>query len=732
LDARQPGARAMAVDPLPEVAWAWPAEVPNFEFPTPAPPVLRTWVPQQGWGKVPEWSFPDPVDNVLVRATSGVVFTLALTLIILKLAVPSEVGYYWVPVILFDFAVRTLFGFRLSPFAWLANAALKVGRIDVLLVPSKAKRFSFFLGCVLNTVILILHFGLDTHFKTGPTIALAVFSGLESIGGFCVGCWFFQTFFAMRDRWHTRRDYMRMGGELRARFMHDVDPPLPQNISIQGGLRDSAEPEVHRFDYDLIVIGGGSGGLAAAKEAARLGRKVALLDFVKPSPKGSVWGIGGTCVNVGCIPKKLCHQAAIIGKIVRGHAQAFGWSEGEGGESRPGVQFNWPRLRANILEHIHSLNNGYLGGLRSAKVLYINAMGKLKDAHTVECTPATDPKFAITGRRILIAVGGRPSVPNIPGAELGITSDDVFFLEQHPGQTLLVGASYIALELASFLQGLGCDTTVFVRSEPLRGFDKDMAKRVVDSVALAGTRFVLGVSPTSMARQADGRISVAYTEKGGEAKTMTFDTVVFAIGREVQTAGLGLAEAGVQTDKVGRIYHRNERTTTPNIYAVGDVLANGLELTPVAIQAGVLLMQRLYDGRKEKMSYALVPTVVFTTPEYGACGMSEELAVEVFGEKNIEVFHAEFTPLEWTVPHCKFQCYVKVIANYLDRGRVVGVHYLGPNAGEVLQGFAAAMRCGITKAELDSVTGIHPVCAEEVVTLRRTKRSGAVFRKTGC
>jgi len=353
------------------------------------------------------------------------------------------------------------------------------------------------------------------------------------------------------------------------------------------------------------------------------------------------------------------------------------------------------------------------------------------DAHTVECSTAAGERSKITARRILIAVGGRPSIPKIPGAELGVTSDDVFFLERHPGETLLIGASYIALELASFLQGLGCATTVFVRSKPLRGFDEDMAKRVVENVALGGTKFVHGAAPTSLARQADGRISATYTE-GGESRVAVFDTVVFAIGRDVQTANLGLEAAGVRVDKAGRIYHRQERTIRDNIYAVGDVLVNGLELTPVAIQSGVLLMQRLYDGRKENMSYALVPTVVFTTPEYGACGMSEELAKEVFGEKHIEVFHAEFAPLEWTVPHCKFQCYVKVIANYLDHGRIVGMHYLGPNAGEVLQGFAAAVRCGITKAELDSVTGIHPVCAEEIVTLRRTKRSGAVFRKTGC
>jgi len=601
--------------------------------------------------------------------------------------------------------------------------------VDVFLVPSKAKRFSFFLGGVLNTVIVVLHFGLDSHIKRGPSIALVVFSGLESIGGFCVGCWLFQSFFAFRDMWYTRQDYLSMGQDMRARYMHDVEPALPTGVSIARGLRDHGEPEVHSFDYDLVVIGGGSGGLAAAKEAARLGKRVALLDFVKPSPSGSVWGIGGTCVNVGCIPKKLCHQAAIVGKVLRGHAQAFGW--GEGGDAQADVRFSWGRLRANILQHIHSLNDGYVNGLRSEKVLYINAMGKLLDAHTVECTPAEGQASKITARRILIAVGGRPSVPKIPGAELGITSDDIFFLEKHPGDTLLVGASYIALELASFLQGLGCATTVLVRSKPLRGFDEDMAKRVVDNVALAGTAFVHGAAPTAMARQADGRIAVTYDESGAERKAV-FDTVVFAIGREVQTAALGLEAAGVKTDKAGRIYHRHERTTRENIYAVGDVLVNGLELTPVAIQAGVLLMQRLFDGRKEHMSYALVPTVVFTTPEYGACGMSEELAKEVFGERQIEVFHAEFTPLEWTVPHCKFQCYVKVIANYLDKGRVVGVHYLGPNAGEVLQGFAAAMRCGITKAELDAVTGIHPVCAEELVTLRRTKRSGAVFRKTGC
>jgi len=240
---------------------------------------------------------------------------------------------------------------------------LKLARVDIFLVPSKAKRFSFFLGCVLNTVLIILHFGIDSHFKRGPAIALVVFSGLESIGGFCVGCWFFQTFFAARDLWHTQNDYKKMDSSLRVRYMTGVEPALPAGISISPGLRDHSEPEVHSFENDLVVIGGGSGGLAAAKEAARLGKKVALLDFVKPSPQGSTWGIGGTCVNVGCIPKKLCHQAALVGKIVRGHAHAFGW--GESAADKAEVQFSWARLRANILEHIHSLNDGYVKGLRS-------------------------------------------------------------------------------------------------------------------------------------------------------------------------------------------------------------------------------------------------------------------------------------------------------------------------------------------------------------------------------
>jgi len=351
--------------------------------------------------------------------------------------------------------------------------------------------------------------------------------------------------------------------------------------------------EAHGFEYDLVVIGGGSGGLAASKEAAKLGAKVAVLDFVKPSPAGSKWGLGGTCVNVGCIPKKLMHTAALLGEAHK-EAEAFGWPAygGAGGHE-------WAALRTNVQNHIKGLNFNYKVDLREKKVKYLNALGRFVDPHTLECTEvktskgvSTEVKTTITSRRFLVAVGGRPTPLDVPGGEHAITSDDLFMKADPPGKVCVVGAGYVALECAGFMAGLHQgDVTVLVRSMLLRGFDRDLVDKAHAHMEAHGVKILTGRVPTRVDKLPDGRLRVTMDD----GATDDFDTVVAAVGRYADTKGLNLEATGVAVDpKTGKIPCIHERTNVPHIYAVGDVVAGAPELTPVAILAGRLLARRLY------------------------------------------------------------------------------------------------------------------------------------------
>ena len=485
-------------------------------------------------------------------------------------------------------------------------------------------------------------------------------------------------------------------------------------------LKDDAESDDHKYDFEMIVIGGGSGGMALSKAAAELltpdglangaEPKVCCLDFVKPSPPGTKWGFGGTCVNVGCIPKKLFHTAAIHRDTIM-HAPHYGAPE----ELAQPTQFSWENVKDNIQMHIKSLNFGSVSELRSANVKYKNALGKMIDAHTVECTNKKGATESITARRIVLAMGGRPAYPDIPGAkEYGITSDDIFSLEKSPGKTVVVGASYIALECAGFLTGLGFDTTVLMRSIPLRGFDQQMAGIIVDHMAAEGTTFRRGVTPTKVEKLDNGKLVVYLSDNA----SIECDTVLFAMGR-VPDNKVDLAAAGVETAKSGKIIvDKAERTSTPHIYAIGDIIEGGLELTPVAIKQGRLLAKRLYDHGTGLMSQAAIPTTVFTPLEYGVCGYAEEDAIKAFGENNIEVYHSFFKPLEWSVAKKPDGvCYIKMITDLKNNEKVIGFHILTPNAGEILQGVAVAMRAGATKEMFDDTIGIHPTVAELMTTL---------------
>uniref|UniRef100_A0A8C5BXF8 thioredoxin-disulfide reductase (NADPH) n=1 Tax=Gadus morhua TaxID=8049 RepID=A0A8C5BXF8_GADMO len=483
-----------------------------------------------------------------------------------------------------------------------------------------------------------------------------------------------------------------------------------------GLLQQLLNPDAETYDYDLIVIGGGSGGLACSKEAATLGKKVMVLDYVVPTPKGTTWGLGGTCVNVGCIPKKLMHQTALLGTAMQ-DARKYGWEFDES------VKHNWVIMKEAINNYIGSLNWGYRVALRDKNVNYVNAYAEFVEPHKIKVPATTKPRYL-----------------GIPGdKEFCITSDDLFSLPYCPGKTLLIGASYVALECAGFLAGLGLDVTVMVRSILLRGFDQEMANRAGEHMEEHGVKFLRKYVPVKVEELeagTPGRLRVtAKSTESDELLEGEYNTVLIAVGRDACTDKIGLAQAGVKVNpKNGKVpVDDEEQTNVPYIYAIGDILEGKWELTPVAIQAGKLLARRLYAGASLKCDYVNVPTTVFTPLEYGCCGRSEEKAIEMYGEENLEIYHSLFWPLEFTVANRdNNKCYSKIICNKLDNERVIGFHYLGPNAGEVTQGYGVAIKCGVTKEQLDNTIGIHPTCAEMFTTLDVTKSSGGDIAQAGC
>uniref|UniRef100_H0XQT2 thioredoxin-disulfide reductase (NADPH) n=2 Tax=Otolemur garnettii TaxID=30611 RepID=H0XQT2_OTOGA len=504
-----------------------------------------------------------------------------------------------------------------------------------------------------------------------------------------------------------------------------------RQLASAGGARGAARGAAGQWDYDLLVIGGGSGGLACAKEAAQLGRKVAVVDYVEPSPRGTRWGLGGTCVNVGCIPKKLMHQAALLGGMIQ-DARHYGW------EVAQPISHNWRKMAEAVQNHVKSLNWGHRVQLQDRKVKYFNIKASFVNEHTV-CGITKDGKETLlSADNIVIATGGRPRYPtHIEGAlEYGITSDDIFWLKESPGKTLVVGASYVALECAGFLTGIGLDTTVMMRSIPLRGFDQQMSALVTEHMMSHGTRFLRGRTATRVRRLPAGRLQVTWEDcVSGREDTDTFDTILWAIGRVPETKSLNLEKSGVKTSPISQkiLVDSQDATSVPHIYAIGDVAEGRPELTPTAIMAGKFLAQRIFGQSLTLMDYDSVPTTVFTPLEYGCMGLSEEEAVARHGQEHVEVYHAYYKPLEFMVPgRDASQCYIKMVCLREPPQLVLGLHFLGPNAGEVTQGFALGIRCGASYAQVMRTVGIHPTCSEEVVRLRISKRSGLDPTVTGC
>jgi len=519
-------------------------------------------------------------------------------------------------------------------------------------------------------------------------------------------------------------------------FMNPA-PMIP--IRQEPGIVDDGHKDNHNYDYDLVVIGGGSGGMAAAKEAAIQGAKVALCDFVKPSPKGTSWGLGGTCVNVGCIPKKLFHIGATLRESIQADANFFGISSvGAVPDDIMGqlptmeTEAQWDVAKTNIQNYIRGLNFKYRVRLREKNVEYLNKLAKFKDSHTVELVDKKGAVSDITASRFLVAVGGRPTSLDCEGGDLAISSDDVFFLNKDPGKILCVGASYISLECAGFLAGLKKDVTVAVRSILLRGFDRECADRIGNYMKGHGVKFNMGVTPSKLERVQDDRIKVTFSD----GTNGVYDTVLSAVGRTADTAKLDLESVNVATNPKNRkVVTSFEQSSCPNIYAVGDVMDGCPELTPVAIQAGVNLARRLFGNSKETMDYINICTTVFTPIEYSCVGLSEEDAIEKYGKDGIEVYHREFLPLEWSLSQARHDsnAFTKIVVDKKSRDeKVIGMHYVGPNAGEVMQGYGVAMKNGLTYRQLVETVGIHPTSSEEIVNLSITKSSGEDAAAGGC
>ena len=444
-----------------------------------------------------------------------------------------------------------------------------------------------------------------------------------------------------------------------------------------------------RYDYDLITIGAGSGGVRAARWAAQLGARVAIAEERY---------LGGTCVNVGCIPKKLLSYAAHYREDFE-DAASYGWALGR-------AAFDWPALIAAKDREIQRLNGVYERLLRSASVTIFRARAALVDPHTV----AVDGKH-ISAAHILIATGGWPVKPDIPGAELGFTSNEAFHLALLPARVVIVGGGYIAVEFASIFNGLGANTTLVYRSNRLlRSFDADLGRFLGEQMATKGVRIVYGCNITAIESGAP------YAVVLNDGSRLEADGVMLATGRAPNTRGLGLEAAGVALKPNGAvIVDANFQSNVESIHAIGDAIDRVL-LTPVALAEGLVVAEHLFKPGGRVMDYDNIPTTIFSHPNVATVGMSEaEARHRGF---NVVIYRSAFTPLRHTLTQRAEKVLMKLVVDSASE-RVLGVHMVGPEAGEILQGFAVALKCGATKRQFDATIGIHPTTAEEFVTLRQ-------------
>jgi len=446
--------------------------------------------------------------------------------------------------------------------------------------------------------------------------------------------------------------------------------------------------------FDLVVIGGGSGGLAAAQRAAEYGARVALVESAR---------LGGTCVNVGCVPKKIMWNAADLGGALHDAAE-YGFRLETDGQ-------DWGLLKEKRDAYVRKLNGIYAANLAKHHIEVLQARASLIDARSVRAGGRT-----LAADHIFIATGGRPLVPPLPGAELGITSDGFFELPARPARVAVVGSSYIAVELSGIFAGLGSETTLVLRGETvLRTFDAMLGETTLAMLREVGVKIVTRAAPTSLERGRGGAFEL--TAQDGR-RLGPYDCVLWAIGRSAEVTDLMLAHANVTLDERGFIANDEyQATATPGIFAIGDV-AGRAQLTPVAIAAGRRLSDRLFGGQAGRhLTYENIPTVIFGRPPIGTVGLSEHEARERFGGASVKVFRSSFVPLYHALTSAKPRSEMKLVTVGPEQ-RIVGLHVVGAGADEMLQGFAVAVRMGATKRDFDDTVAIHPTSAEEFVTMR--------------
>ena len=443
------------------------------------------------------------------------------------------------------------------------------------------------------------------------------------------------------------------------------------------------------YDYDLFVIGAGSGGVRAARFAAGFGAKVAVAEERH---------LGGTCVNIGCVPKKLMVYASHFSEDFE-DAAGYGWSVGE-------RRFDWSKLIANKNSEIGRLNGIYERLLTNSGVEIVEGTAAIEDAHTVVVAGRE-----IRARYILIATGGLPSRPREPGQELGIVSDDVFYLDRQPERIIVAGGGYIAVEFAGVFAGLGSEVTQLYRGDLfLRGFDDDLRRGLAEEMAKKGVdlRFRTIIDKTE--KTSNGLL--AHLSSGDRLEV---DEILYAIGRRPNIAGLGLERAGVALGDSGGVKVDGfYRTSVPSIFAIGDVI-DRVQLTPVALAEGMVVARHLFAGQDTEVDYAQIPTAVFSQPPLATVGLTEAQAREAYGA--VDIYRSRFTPMKHTMTGRDEKTLMKLVVAR-DSQKVVGAHMLGQDGPEIIQGIGIALKAGATKADFDRTIGIHPTAAEEFVTMR--------------
>ena len=446
---------------------------------------------------------------------------------------------------------------------------------------------------------------------------------------------------------------------------------------------------MNEFDYDLFVIGAGSGGVRAARMAGGFGARVAIAEDRY---------LGGTCVNVGCIPKKLFVYASHFAEDFR-DAAGYGWQGAE-------PVFKWDELLNNKNNEISRLNSIYNKLLESNGVGLFNGRAEITGPNTVQVNGER-----ITAQRILVATGGWPHIPDIPGRQYIISSNEAFFLETLPSRVVIVGGGYIAVEFAGIFHGLGVDTTLVYRGDLfLRGFDKEMREFLAGQMRQKGINLLFNTRINSIDRQGN-----RYLVNSPDTAGITTDLIMYATGRRPNTDGLGLDAAGVKLNDKGAIEVDAEyRSSTPSIYAIGDV-TDRMNLTPVATAEGTALAHNLYNNQSRRVDYRDIPTCIFSQPNLGTVGLTEEQARQEYA--NVEIFKSRFTNLKHTLTDNGEKTLMKIIVDK-DTDKVLGVHMVGADAGEIIQGIGIALKAGATKAVFDTTIGIHPTAAEEFVTMR--------------